>query len=417
LLRREMNSSERRILAVTNVGHFTIHYNMMVFPALVLPLTDRLGLTMSQVVGLSFLHYLLFGLSALPWGLLGDRLGGRKLMMLLFVGSGISGLGVAACMNSPFLLSLALASLGLFSGIYHPIGMGLISKGVGNVSRGMGQNAVAGGMGQVMGPLVTGIFNWLWGPMSGYLAVAGLNLAGAALMFSMPLAESASREPIKQTGGNGMIGGFVILLVGMMIAGLAYSGSTVILTAYLELKGKGILDVISGAHGGNISANLLASIVTALVYTVGAVGQYCGGIAGARYETRYAYLVFHAVCVPAAFFMAFTTDFSLVAWSSVYFFCLLGMQPLENTLVARFTPSRFRHSAYGLKFILAFGVGSLGVKIVGWINASWGNEAVFVVLGFTSVTIVCVAIMLIWWTNRSKDHAGLGLQPEARSTG
>jgi sugar phosphate permease len=86
-------------------------------------------------------------------------------------------------------------------------------------------------------------------------------------------------------------------------------------------------------------------------------------------------------------------------------------------LVARFTPSRFRHSAYGLKFILAFGVGSLGVKIVGWINASWGNETVFVVLGFTSAAIVCVAIMLIWWTNRSKDQAGHGLQPEVRTTG
>jgi MFS family permease len=412
-----MNSSEGKILAVTNVGHFAIHYNMMVFPALVLPLADRLGLSMAQVVELSFLHYLFFGLSALPWGLLGDRLGGRKLLLLLFVGSGLSGLAVAASMNSAFLLSISLAGLGLFSGIYHPIGMGLISKGVTNISRGMGQNAVAGGIGQVMGPLLTGILNWLWGPMAGYLAVAVINFAGAALMLSMTIPEGTSREPAKQTGSNGMIGGFVILLVGMLLAGLAYSASTVILNAYLELKAKGLLDMFPGAQGGNISANLLASIVTALVYTIGAVGQYCGGIAGARYETRYAYLVFHATCIPAAFLMAFTTNFALVASSSLYFFCLLGMQPLENTLVARFTPSKFRHSAYGLKFILAFGVGSIGVKIAGWINANWGNETVFVVLGFTSIAIVCVAIVLIWWTDRSKGQSGLVLQPQVKTTG
>ncbi|AFM23690.1 MFS transporter [Desulfomonile tiedjei] len=412
-----MNPSEGKILAVTNAGHFAIHYNMMVFPALVLPLADRLGLSMAQVVELSFLHYLFFGLSALPWGLLGDRLGGRKLMMLLFVGSGLSGIAVAASMTSPFLLSISLASLGLFSGIYHPIGMGLISKGVSNISRGMGQNAVAGGVGQVMGPLLTGILNWLWGPTAGYLAVAVVNFAGAALMLSLTVPEGVSREPVKQSGSNGMIGGFVILLVGMLLAGLAYSGSTVILNAYLELKAKGLLDMLPGAQSGNISPNLLASLVTALVYTIGAVGQYCGGIAGARYETRYAYLVFHATCIPAAFLMAFTTNFGLVASSSLYFFCLLGMQPLENTLVARFTPSKFRHSAYGLKFILAFGVGSIGVKIAGWINANWGNEAVFVVLGFTSIAIVCVAVALIWWTNRSREQSGLVLQPQAKITG
>ncbi len=412
-----MNSSEGKILAVTNAGHFAIHYNMMVFPALVLPLADRLGLSMAQVVELSFLHYLFFGLSALPWGLLGDRLGGRMLMMLLFVGSGLSGIAVAASMNSPFLLSISLASLGLFSGIYHPIGMGLISKGVSNISRGMGQNAVAGGVGQVMGPLLTGILNWLWGPMAGYLAVAVVNFAGAALMLFLTIPEGSSRGQVKQAGSNGMIGGFVILLVGMLLAGLAYSASTVILNAYLELKARGLLDMFPGAQSGNVSANLFASLVTALVYTIGAVGQYCGGIAGARYETRYAYLVFHATCIPAAFLMAFTTNFDLVASSSLYFFCLLGMQPLENTLVARFTPSKFRHSAYGLKFILAFGVGSIGVRIAGWINANWGNEAVFVVLGFTSIAIVCVAVVLIWWTNRSREQSELVLQPQAKITG
>lgn len=399
-----MNSSERKILAISNLGHFSIHYNMMVFPALVLPLADRLGLSVTNVVALSFWHYLLFGISALPWGLSADRCGARKLMLLLFFGSGISGLAIAASMNSPAHLSISLAALGLFSGIYHPIGMGLISKGVQNVSRGMGQNAVAGGVGQVMGPLITGIFNWLWGPVAAYGAVAGLNLGGGVLMLMLDLPEGSRRESaVKKESGNGAIAGFIILLVGMMLAGLAYSGSTVVMTAYLELKSKGLLEALGTVSGGTFSGNLFASIVTALIYAIGAVGQYCGGIAGSRYETTHAYLVFHALCIPAAFLMAFTTNLGLVGWSSVYFFFLLGMQPLENTLVARFSPGSLRHSAYGLKFIMAFGVGSIGVKIAGWINSVWGMEVIFVVLGATSVAIVGVAGGLIWWTNGRKE--------------
>ncbi|MEW6140489.1 MAG: MFS transporter [Thermodesulfobacteriota bacterium] len=399
-----MNSSERKILAITNLGHFSIHYNMMVFPALVLPLAARLELSVTNVVELSFWHYLLFGISALPWGLSADRWGARKLMLLLFFGSGISGLAIAASMNSPAHLTISLAALGLFSGIYHPIGMGLISKGVQNVSRGMGQNAVAGGVGQVMGPLITGVVNWLWGPVAAYGAVAALNLGGGVLMLMLDLPEGSARESAaKKEPGNGAIAGFIILLVGMMLAGLAYSGSTVVMTAYLELKSKGLLEALGTVSGATFSGNLFASMVTALIYAIGAVGQYCGGIAGSRYETTHAYLVFHALCIPAAFLMAFTTNLGLVGWSSVYFFFMLGMQPLENTLVARFSPGSLRHSAYGLKFIMVFGVGSIGVKIAGWINSVWGMEAIFVVLGATSVAIVCVAGALIWWTNNRKE--------------
>ena len=89
--------------------------------------------------------YLLFGLTALPWGIVGDKLGGKPLMLVMFLGAGISGLLAAFFMDSPTGLVMALGGIGLFSGIYHPIGLGLISKGVGRLSLAMGYNAVFGG--------------------------------------------------------------------------------------------------------------------------------------------------------------------------------------------------------------------------------------------------------------------------------
>jgi len=49
------------------------HYNMLVFHAVVLPLAGRLNMDMAQVLGISFWMYLLFGLTALPWGMVADR--------------------------------------------------------------------------------------------------------------------------------------------------------------------------------------------------------------------------------------------------------------------------------------------------------------------------------------------------------
>ena len=64
-----MTSNERNVLVTTCFGHFLSHFNMLVFPAVVVPLTLRLDMSLAQVLGLSFWMYLFFGLSALPWSL------------------------------------------------------------------------------------------------------------------------------------------------------------------------------------------------------------------------------------------------------------------------------------------------------------------------------------------------------------
>ena len=120
-----------------------------------------------------------------------------------------------------------------------------------------------------------------------------------------------------------------------------------------------------------------------------------GGTWGERCEPRYAYLGFHAACVPLAFLMAFTQNIVLVGLAILYFFFLLGMQPVENTLVATYAPRRLHHSAFGMKFILTFGVGSFAVKMLQYIESRWNVEASFVALGVVSILLVATILLLI----------------------
>jgi MFS family permease len=396
-----LESSEKRILIVTNFGHMMSHYNMFVFPSLVLPLTTSLNLDLAQTLALPFWQYLLFGVTALPWGLAGDRIGGRILMILMFLGAGLSGLAAAMWVNSAWGLSLALAGIGFFSGIYHPIGMGLISKGVKRLTVAMGYNAVFGGLGLVIAPLATGIFNWVSGPRAAFFALGALNLIGLLLMLTFPLVKTQSEMGKKQSDDeNGRIGALVALLIAAGLAGLAFTGATVIFPSYLELKGTQILRAASAFWSSDLSSNLVATSVTSIVYVLAMVGQYIGGHAGERYDARFVYLIFQAACIPFAFLMSVTQDFILAGLSMAYFFFLLGNQPCENTLVARFTPKRWHHSAFGLKFVLTFGVGSVGVKMVAWIQSVWGMEAIFTSLGITSIGITAAILVLIAITNR-----------------
>ncbi len=49
------------------------HFNMLAFPAVVIPLTGLLKMDIAGVLAISFWMYLLFGITALPWGMVADR--------------------------------------------------------------------------------------------------------------------------------------------------------------------------------------------------------------------------------------------------------------------------------------------------------------------------------------------------------
>jgi len=390
-----MDSRELRILFATCYGHFMSHFNMLVFPALVLPLVGRLKMDMAYVLDLSFWMYLLFGVTALPWGMIADRWGARSLFIVYYLGAGVSGLAAAVWIDNPVRLSIALAMLGLFSGIYHPIGLGMISKEIKRISLGMAYNGMFGNLGLAMAPLLTGVVNWLWGPRAAYLVLGVLNLLGLGLISILPRLDihgSDDKEPDKE---NGLLGAFLILLVAMMLGGVVYRGATVILPAYFELKTQIIFQWFNSIIGVGLSKNLVATTVTSFIFIVGMLGQYTGGRTAERFDLRICYLIFHAITIPAAFLMAFAINLPLVILALIYFFFLLGMQPIENTLVAKFTPKKLHHSAFGSKFVLTFGVGALAVKMIKIIETNFGIETVFYALGIVSVMLVGVIVILI----------------------
>ena len=390
---QELSSHDRRILLNTCYGHFMSHFNMLVFPALLLPLTARLGIEMAQVLALSFWMYLLFGLTALFWGVIADRFGAKRLLFVFFVGAGSSGIGAALWLDSPAMFAFALAAVGLFSGIYHPAGLGLISKEMSRVGIGMGYNGMFGNLGLALAPLLTGVIHWLWGPQAAYLMLGGLNLGGAVLMIIFPVSQAVPDTSTDSAEGNGFLWLFIILLVAMMLGGIVYRGASVILPAYFELKTPELYQWLMEATRGGISQNLVATTITSIIFLIGILGQYSGGRCADRYNPAICYLIFFGIAGPAAFCMALTRDLLLVGIAVIFFFFLLGMQPIENTLIARFVPRRFHHSAFGAKFVVTFGVGALAVKGVAAIESVYNIETVF----FFLTLMVIVALGFNGW--------------------
>ncbi|MDF1535850.1 MAG: MFS transporter [bacterium] len=389
-----MTPAERSVILNTSYGHFLSHFNMLVFPAVVLPLSVRLGIPLAETLQISLWMYMLLGLTALPWGWAADRWGAIRLMRIYYMGAGLSGLAAAWWIDEPLALTLALAGIGFFSGIYHPAGLGLISKTIRRLSFALGINGMFGNLGMALAPLLAGLVNWMWSPRAVYIMLGSLNLVGVLLVRKVEGSES-------ETNGNGeeqRTGwrlAFAVLLVAMMLGGVAYRGSTVIIPAYFELKLQAIFQLLSGLLGGGVSRNLVATMITSIIFLVGMLGMYTGGRAAEKYDPRYCYLVFHAITVPAAVLIAYLSETTLIVMVFIYFFFLLGMQPVENTLLANMTPRRFHHTAFGAKFILTFGVGALAVRMIGAIEKGYGIEPVFLALaGFSALLVLTVLVLI-----------------------
>ena len=384
----------------TCFGHFMSHFNMLMFPALVLPLMGMYDMDLGHVLALSFWMYLFFGVTALPWGLVSDRIGARPLLLLFYTGAGLCGLAAGFFIDSPKTFSLCLAGVGVFSGIYHPAGLGLISRGIGKMSMALGYNGMAGNAGLAAAPILAGVINHFYGIQTAFIFLGCLNFTGMVIMLLLPVIEPERNEKTESQGSMRLMLSFAVLCICMMLGGVAYRSVTVILPAYLELGNPALLDLISRLPWMPASRNVAATALSSSVFLVGMFGQFLGGVAAERFEPRRGFLVFHVLALPMALAMAYTTDVSLLLITMGYMLFLLGMQPIENTLVAKLTPDKVRDSAYGTKFILTFGMGSFAVYFVGWVKEAWSLPAVFVALAIVSIATVLSILLLIRVTRK-----------------
>jgi MFS family permease len=97
--------------------------------------------------------------------------------------------------------------------------------------------------------------------------------------------------------------------------------------------------------------------------------------------------------LPFILAMSFTTDLLLLILALVFFFLLFFLQPMNNALLAQYTPVDRRGTAFGIYFFIAFGFGSFASTFCGFIAEKFGLEWVF--LGLSSSTLVQILFALL----------------------
>jgi len=381
--------SARLSLAFSSIGHAYSHLFAPIFYVVALALESDLRLSHGEVIGLIVVGNVLFGVAAPLAGWLGDRWSATGMIGLFFVGTG-GGMVMTGLASSPLGIGFGLALTGVFASIYHPVGIAWLVRNAKARGKALGINGVFGGIGPALAAVVAGGLTEFAGWRAAFI-VPGAVIVATGAAFYWLLARRAivetkiDRRPDVPASREDTIRAVAVLAVTLLCTGLIYQATQ---PALPKIFSERLGDIAGGGVLG-------VSAFVAVVYLVAGGLQVLAGHLADRYPLKAVYFTCFVLQVPFLMLAASLGGSALVAVAMIMVAINAGSLPAENSLVARYAPSKWRGLAFGMKFVLAFGVSALGVKMEGVLyDLTGGFFWLFVVLGAIAGVGVAAAWLL-----------------------
>jgi MFS family permease len=368
------------------------HAYMMIFPAVLVlmrhdPLLKMKGYFQLGLIGT--LCYALFGIGAIPSGILADRHGSKRMLSICVFASALASLG-AGLSFSVYPLVLSMILLGAAASMYHPSGLSFISRNVEKKGKAMGYHGVGGNLGLALGPILSGAVAAIWGWRSAFILFAILGFVLGIVITRLNVADNAKaqKETSKHDEGARRFSMPMILFLvysTSVLYGLCYRGSMM----YFP---KHFVQNIHFALNDVATAGFLVSMVT----LSGMLGQMMGGtLCDKLRRPEYAYLLVFVFSTPLFFSIWLLKDWVLFGASLIFAPFFFAWQPIQNTLIAKYAVQKAHGLSYGVNFLLIMGIGSLAASVGGYVTDKAGVATVFAVLGFiSSLSLLLVFFVL-----------------------
>lgn len=393
-----MNRNDRAIVGLVALAHAMVHTYELSIPILIPLWLEAFQVEQGTVGAVVAAGYALFGLGALPGGILSDTVGSRRLIAACLFGMAGSFVLLAAAPTMA-VVAVALVLWGIAASVYHPSGLSLISTGVEKRGDAFAYHGIAGNLGTALGPLAVAVLLLVadWRVVTALLAVPAVvaGVVAVRVRFDERAAVAATDggdskasvgvSSLREFAAESKLlfaGAFAAVFLVVILDGLYYRGVLTFLPNLLsemptftpvEFAGRE-LEPYRYAYAG--------------LLMVGVLGQYVGGKLTERVPTERAIAVaFLALAVLAVVFLP-AADAGLVPLlvvGALLGFTLFVIQPLYQATVAVYTPSGTRGLSYGYTYLGVFGVGAAGAALAGGILQYANAGVLFTVLAALAV--------------------------------
>ncbi|MFT6302765.1 MAG: MFS family permease [Granulosicoccus sp.] len=400
-----MPYSQKSILFL-NVGHFLDHYFMLIFAtAAALRLTTEWGMSYSELIPYATPGFIAFGVCAIPAGWLADKWSRQGMMLIFFIGIGLSSI-LTGMVNTPVQISISLTAIGIFAAIYHPVGLAMVVQGRQKMGIPLAVNGVFGNMGVACAALLSGFLIDASGWRSAFIVsgVASVFIGVVYLFFirSEPMVNidtvgeesKATKEISADFPKNLVVRVFGVIFLTTAIGGLIFQSTTFALPKVFEERLGLFADTAT-----------LVGWYTFLVFSVAAFAQLVVGYLIDKFPVR---TVFASVAIMQAVFFLLMMQLSGVAALIIatgFMLFVFGQIPINDVLVGRMVRSEWRSRAYGIRYVVTFSVMASAVPFIALVHGTWGFSALFGVLGVAASFIFIAALMLPAFEQREHSSA------------
>lgn len=362
-----------------NLGHALDHLFLLIFATAVSAIATDFGVgrwedMMPYTVG----AFVMFGLGSIPAGRLGDLWGRRQMMLVFFFGMGLSAMGVALT-QTPLQMGIALTVLGVFSAIYHPVGIPMLVQKAERPGLTIGVNGLAGNLGIAMAALSTGfLVAWQGWRMAFIVPGVVSILCGFLFAWTAPNETSApakKKSTVVQLPKHLAWRTFAVMVATSTTTSLLFNITT-----------NGNTQLLAERLDGLVNDPTRLGMLLAVIYAVASLAQL---VVGRLLDWLPVKPLFFAVLFLQIVSFALASQTTGWVWYVAaigYMVMVFAAIPFSDTMVVRYIDDAMRSRVSGTRIAISFGISSLAVYSLGpFVKAS----------GFTQLMVAasCVAAL------------------------
>jgi len=378
-------TSQNNVLLISSLAHAYSHACIVSIPPILLLIKYEFSLNFTMLSLVVAGSGLLFGIGALPFGALSDKIGPIKVNIMGVVLAILSCIGIYITHDIiSFVIFLLL--LGLASSTYHPSAFKLISCLFSkNIGRAFGINGLIGSSGQIMAPISSAFIAYKWGWRPVFLMLAIMGIITLIFLFStynynISIPKVAEKQKFRISRE------IILILAISTLGGLSYRSIVTMLPAYTS--------IIYGKD------TLQAGALVTLMLVTGGISQVVAGEINDKYGSIKPFLIatiisFISIVVIMmknySFFMI-----GLVIFGSSYF----AINLFINSLIGTNTPHIHRGKIYGITFFTRFGLGFLAPVIVGIVTDLYSISYLFHIV----IIFMTILVLLTMYLYRNSSH-------------
>jgi MFS family permease len=378
-------NSPARVIGFVNAAHFIDHYSMLIFAAAVIVMGPALGMTYSELLPYATPGFIAFGAGSLLTGWLGDRWSRRHMMVIFFLGIGVSMVAVGL-VQTRLQLGAALLSIGLFASIYHPVGTAMIVSYADRLGREIGLNGVWGNLGVASSALVTGVIGQYLGWRFAFI-IPGIVTILIGVAFALTVVHedrTGTRQAAAQVrvAKEDMWRVIVALLIVVLAASTTFNAVTVALP---KLFAERLADLTKSPA--------LLGVIAACVYVFGAMTQYTIGKLLDRHSLKTVSLPLSFVLAPFLYLAATLSNLPLILVSIGIVMGAFGQVTVNDAMVGKYTNEEWRSRAYAVRYFIGFTAAGASIGLVAWLYQQGGF--VTMLHAFAGLCLLVIAAALI----------------------